>query len=602
MPYSSDMGKSGALDPKRYANPLKRARSDAHGEATATPINQAGQTPGYPAGYTQEGYGHNNYAHYQGSYTTATQSNQSQAHQQAWQQYWQWQAHQQSQHQQQQQQGNPHHQSLYQLPADQAAQYPGSGEPIQASAQNLQYSTSQTYQHRGVSAHVTESATNSTELPQHDPQYSAWVGESASVHLPQQADSQFTTQNPLPSEQYETNSTEDSDDVDLDLLDVPDMPKVLALDGGGSQLPNMLISPPASLISMPLPANFVVADALYPIPPPGPETQGHCQSKYLRDTISEKLYENINLSKYWKDHCEDTAFLDRPDDDKVVPVDHVRGQLRERYINGEVTDDLNRHTRSQSRSVSVRKDSADVYSSLEKLERGIAEIKAKQAALMKKRALARGEQLSSPRLMGAASPNEFQTTIKEEHASPPQLSPSDRCIKREQDTEDVLAALGVTGTPKPVTPGNVPFYGSMHDSYSKPSADTMRQYQERRSSGSAPDTPGFKPFPPPPPPPLKFEAASSNEVTNGTTAHDGPNHRSGHVNGMEQISGLHNIVSDEEILGLIEPQYENPRSRKRSHNRRYSSSDEDDTPARRQEDDVTPKFKRRQPMVAAAYR
>ena len=74
------------------------------------------------------------------------------------------------------------------------------------------------------------------------------------------------------------------------------------------------------------------------------------------------------------------------------------------------------------------------------------------------------------------------------------------------------------------------------------------------------------------------------------------------ANGAENGNGHPDYPVEGQVPSPIESRSEKSISRKRSFARRDSPSDEEETPARRQEDDVTPKLKRRQPKVAAAYR
>ena len=204
-----------------------------------------------------------------------------------------------------------------------------------------------------------------------------------------------------------------------------------------------------TLIGMPLPANMVVADALSPIAPPEPNNNGCCQSKYLRDTSTETFLQNIKDSKYWKDCKDDPMFDPLSEPGNIVSFEEVYSNIKSRQLRGEGNDELVRDSRSQTRSVSVRQDAADMKSSLESLERALAEAKEKQAELMRNRELRRGSRLRSVKVEDR-SPTDVK--LLSEKGSPPQSATSDKEAKSVQNTEDVLAALGVTGTPKPVTP------------------------------------------------------------------------------------------------------------------------------------------------------
>ena len=198
---------------------------------------------------------------------------------------------------------------------------------------------------------------------------------------------------------------------------------------------------------MPLPANHVVADALSPMAPPAPEDDGRCQSKYLRNTKMGIFLQNVKDSKYWKDHKEDPVFFLPLDENKIIPVEEALSQVKQRR---ELGDELNAKSRSQSRSVSVRQDSVDMLSSLESLERALRDAKEKQAELIRNRQKARALQGSPPNSATPDKSTHQKIKVKEEQDTPPQSATSEKQAKSAQHTEDVLAALGVTGVPKPV--------------------------------------------------------------------------------------------------------------------------------------------------------
>lgn len=409
------------------------------------------------------------------------------------------------------------------------------------------------------------------------------------------------SQSTLTSASKKEDVKEEIDEADLSLLDIPDLPKTLSQNGENTHLPNTIVSPPVSLIGMPLPANFVVADALYPIPPPAPKTEGRCQSKYLRDVTSDMLCENIQVSKYWKDHKDDTAFLDSPDVDHVVPIDEIRAQLKERRTYGEANDDSTQQARSVSRSsIALKKDSVDARSRLEQLALEKAETLAKIAVKEKQRALKRGEQASPLSFAAGVTSSDGPTIVKEEQMTTAPSEISGRVVTYQQKTEDVLAALGVTGVPKPVTATNGAYNGSMHNQPIVARPCPVRQFGDFENISTL----SYSADHGPPPPPLIWQPSLSDGA-DGSPFPAMPGSMNGHAfsaNGAEPGSGYYNSGTDAEILSPKEAPYSQSSIRKRSYNRRDSSSSDGDTPTRRQEDEVTPKLKRRQPKVAAAYR
>jgi len=587
------------LEPRKFANSLKRVK---HGGAIVTkfspPVHNS-QVQGYSQGYPPSTYGQSGQTQYQESYNAATpNSAQNQAHQEAWQQYYQWQAYQQNQ-QQQQHPGAAYQSHSSHAPGSQTSPYSnGLEQPNQVSAE-ASYSdpASQSYQ-------IEHPQSRPQQLPElsapsdYTQNYAPTSpGFKASCQRQESITSISGRIQDLPkSPQKGDSALEEPEEDDLTSLDVPDLPMGLPQDVDFGHLPNTIVSPPAALISMPLPANFVVADALYPIPPPGPGDDGRCQSKYLRDVTSESLCENIKSSKYWRDHKDDTVFLVRPDDETVRPLDEICAQIKQRHAHGEADG---RETRSQSRSASVRKDSVDVLTQVEKLEREIAEMKAK----MLKKSLAKGELVTTPVAAAEASPIDRYKAVKEERATPPQSVMAERVMKSSQDTEDILAALGVTGSPKPVTVPNGTPNCLQLDSRHEWNAESLQR--DHRTNGLISYSSGFGFPPPPPPPPPQLQQPSLPEQMDGSPTSAGFGHLNGYAfnaNGVDHGNGYQNTEPIGEILSPDDPRHQHQTSRKRSHNHRDSSSEEEDAPARRQEDDVTPKLKRRQPKVAAAYR
>lgn len=70
---------------------------------------------------------------------------------------------------------------------------------------------------------------------------------------------------------------------------------------------------------------------------------------------------------------------------------------------------------------------------------------------------------------------------------------------------------------------------------------------------------------------------------------------------FENGNGYGRYPTDGHSQSPVKIRSERSVGRKREYDNR-DSSDEDETPGRRQADDVTPKLKRRQPKVDAAYR
>lgn len=203
-----------------------------------------------------------------------------------------------------------------------------------------------------------------------------------------------------------------------------------------------------NLIGMPLPANFVVADALSPMGPPAPENEGRCQSKYQRNTNGEGVFQNIQDSVYWKDHKDDTIFSPITFDGHVVPFEECRFKVQERLQNKIEVVEAHRYSRSESRTMNARPDVSDMAASLESLERALEEAKAKQAELIRnrKRAMTRDQAEKERKKIKVEEP-----MMKEELQSRAQSATFEKPPNSQQDTEAVLASLGVTGAARPIS-------------------------------------------------------------------------------------------------------------------------------------------------------
>ena len=245
---------------------------------------------------------------------------------------------------------------------------------------------------------------------------------------------------------YETQVLDyDFEEDDLNSLDIPDLPQTTLSFSNVSRQP-------IKLVGQPLPGNSIVADALAPFAPPAPQDEGRCRSKYQCDGNSNTYLEHFRDSKYWdKEHADDVVFSEISASSKLVPVDEVLSAIRQRRIHPESSDDLNRSSRSQSRTVSMNQDSIDVNTTLDRVERELAEAKAKLQAKLDKGRAADSMEASPLRSVKKERSQVRDDDIKQEYQTPPQSATSEKPIKSEQDAEDVLAALGVTGAPKPVT-------------------------------------------------------------------------------------------------------------------------------------------------------
>ncbi|KAL6719291.1 hypothetical protein ACLMJK_003530 [Lecanora helva] len=590
----------GALDPRKYTNPLKRVKSGGTVITKYGPPPNSAQAQVYSPGYSPPKYGFNAQSQYQGPLTPspASTAGYDASHQQAWHQYYQWQAYQQNQQQLQPQDASYQAQYHATLPSPNTSYVNRSQQSNQMShaAPSGQVSHVQPPQIKSSQTHTT-----APQHPVHTPNSQHSQVGGASFPLRQQSTSSVSMESQSTPPSARDTLAHDLEDDDLNLLDVPDLPNSQSEHGKTSYIQGTTLSAPACLINMPLPANFIVADALYPIPPPDPGQEGRCQSKYLRDVTIESLCGNIQGSKYWKDHKDDTAFLALLEDETVIPIDEVRAELAKRHAGRGEQDAPDRQKRSLSIGVATRKDSMDVLTKMEKLERDIAEMKAK----LRKKSQATAEQAASPLVADQASPKDADATVEEKEHSPPPSITAENEATCGQNTENIVAALGVTGSPKPTVAADETQKDLQNErSHSGKEYSAQQRHDVGINAASVSYSPQSRlPLPPPPPPP-PYQHSPWPEQDSGSPGSIGRGHADGFAfesNGTAYGNGHHNTGLDGGAISPNESRYHESTARKRSYTRRDSSSDEEDTRARRQEDDFTPKLKRRQPQVNAAY-
>ena len=131
------------------------------------------------------------------------------------------------------------------------------------------------------------------------------------------------------------------------------------------------------------------------------------------------------------------------------------------------------------------------------------------------------------------------------------------------------------------------------------------QYEQQpphyHKNGTAPTLQhyGHPQHPPPPPPPIR--TPSHNNAIIQSPDSGGMDPYGYGTNGVDNGNGYYAYGTDGQAASPTQYRSEQSLSRKRSYDQRESSSEESDS-SRRQEDDITPKHKKRQPKVAAAYR
>ena len=165
------------------------------------------------------------------------------------------------------------------------------------------------------------------------------------------------------------------------------------------------------------------------LPPSSVEDNGRPLSKYLVHEDSDSLAQNIKESSYWDDLKEDPMFQSIPDDGDIIAVAELisHRDLHEDIEEGSETEKEDGELTQESNIMSDEPDSWDVMNSLEHaLNAGGTPANVNQPM---------GEPAHQP-----LEPASLQ--LQYEEASPEAES--------SRATEERLAALGVTGMPKPV--------------------------------------------------------------------------------------------------------------------------------------------------------
>ncbi|KAL8844743.1 MAG: hypothetical protein Q9176_000843 [Flavoplaca citrina] len=388
---------------------------------------------------------------------------------------------------------------------------------------------------------------------------------------------------------------EENDD-DLSKLDVPDIPVVTQ----GSF---------ASLVDRPLPANFVVADALEPFDPPSAENNGCCQSKY---TVIDKLStftSCIKETKYWDDMKGDPIFIFRLKSSKLVPIERILATYRNRREEAEhELADLEDGEWTRDTATTVQPERGRDL--MDRLEDSLAEpFKVDSATSHRSNSRERkprDEPSTSCRPERVApARNVMQRTATEHHWKRKVI----RSIPPPPVRED-----SPLGSPERTPPmrSRTPSMYELNEIYQQEEAvktgkDAMtgemtRSFTANGNGSSHVSYDSSDPFEPPPPPAHLRKLSSYDGAADGGEPLGSPN---------GQVDGNRVSVStgNNDIIGSYSNGQSGSPSRRRSdavngckREPEEALSDENNTPKRRQADDTKSRLKKRQPKVAAAYR
>ncbi|KAL8678197.1 MAG: hypothetical protein Q9186_005414, partial [Xanthomendoza sp. 1 TL-2023] len=389
--------------------------------------------------------------------------------------------------------------------------------------------------------------------------------------------------------------TVEEDDDELRQLDVPDIPVFKH-----GTFPN--------LVDRPLPANFIVADALEPFDPPPAENDGHCHSKY---TVIDKLStftSSIKETKHWEDMKHDPIFRLYPNPSKLIPLERILARYQTPHERGtsepaELEDgEWTRNTMTQT--------PIEGEDLMDRLENTLG---------------------TRPSVAESAHPH---------GKAPWEQKPRDDALstRKPDRVVDVVNAMQAPGgqyhwkrkTIRPVPPPpmreespvpspehtppmrtRTPSMYELNEMHQQEQGVKLESNDDKGSAPHATTTNGHDdtkphcaydssdPFEPPRGPAHVRKPESYDGAADGTSFAGSPN---GQVNGKSKC-GVNGSMSngrsysDEQSASPSRRRSDAAKGRKRE----PELSDEDNTPKRRQVDDTKCKLKKRQTKVAAAY-
>ncbi|KAL8772677.1 MAG: hypothetical protein Q9209_002338 [Squamulea sp. 1 TL-2023] len=390
--------------------------------------------------------------------------------------------------------------------------------------------------------------------------------------------------------------TREEYDDDLSILDVPDIPVVTQ----GSF---------ANLVDRPLPANFIVADALEPFEPPPPENNGRCQSKY---TVIDKLSTFttcIKKTKYWDDMKSDPIFSCCSESSILIPMEQILVMYRTRREDEEF-EPADLEDGEWSRDIMTTTQHEDGRDIINRLENSLAR----------------------PCVTG--SPEVHENTLRERKPLE-DVATDHRPDRLVQGTGAMQGPGGqyhwkrksIRSVPPPPVRDESPVGSPEHTPPMRSRTPSMYElnaiYQQEQgmkpgsssiighlahtstANGSGQDHVSYDmsdPFEPPPPPGHLRKLSSYDGAADCPLLAGSAN---GQVNGIG-MSGLHGSNGNGRSYSNGQSDSPNRRRSDAANGRKREPeqvlSDEDNTPKRRQADDTKSKLRKRQPRVAAAYR
>ena len=185
----------------------------------------------------------------------------------------------------------------------------------------------------------------------------------------------------------------------------------------------------ARLVGYPLPTDAATVDAMTAIPPPAFEDDGRVRSRYCMQNDFGKLGKNVLNTSDWLAVKDDAVFHFKAADSTVIPVEEWM-ELRERIITHQSETDVEREDGEWTQESNIETNGQPNWDVMDSLEH----------------VLNKGNGTSDPDHASAYYTSTLVAKLPPTGETCPEISFQDS----KMTTEDKLAALGVTGAPKPV--------------------------------------------------------------------------------------------------------------------------------------------------------
>ncbi|KAI4182202.1 MAG: hypothetical protein L6R41_006127 [Letrouitia leprolyta] len=507
-------------------------------------------------------------------------------------------------YQQQQQQQHPYMPTAPPTPATSyGSQYTNHLSPQTAQAnttsyfQNSQYPQQSVPQTYPMPASSPVSTASQTASLQHQPYSPPVLVETTNTNRGSRNSSvSMHSMSVTPKPQSVGSPNKDDDEgEDLNQLDIPDVP-IITDDSS------------VNLVDRPLPSNFIVADALEPFDPPQPENDGRCQSKYVRLDASSTFMGSIKDTKYWDDFQSDPMFRSIHNSGRTISLSEIDSLYRPRPTSNEWDQTEVEDGEWTQHTVMPREENWSVTDKLENV-------------------LSAEQSTKAP--IGMPRTSSWDHTLRRDHTTFSRSGPSS------SDTNGLRGSDGMhrpgrnfipppparvespTLSPERTPPmrSRTPSMYELNELYQQEcgtrpgsnaitgiiSSDSIRNHSGDFPKRFSIDT--SDPFEPPPPPAHLRKPTSYDGINEDSTSTGAPN---GHTNGNGLLESHDSNSNGKSYSNGHSASPNQVRSdaasrRKRDYDQQ-AISDEDNTPKRRQADDTKSRLKKRQPVVAAAYR